>query len=286
MGEVAISGRPQAATTRRLMLLRASDSNRAQSAMNDQLAVLESSISQARNQLLEHPLYTRISDLASVRGFMQFHAFAVWDFMSLTKALQQQLTCTQVPWVPNPEPELARFINEIVLGEESDEDGNGGFTSHYELYLAAMREVGADTARITGFVERVQKTDDFDGLIARLAPEGGVFAFVDSTFSMIRRGTHAAAASFLFGREDVIPEMFAKVLEQEHLHEDARYRSLRWYLERHIELDGDHHGPLARRLLRSLCGDSDEKWEEARLAAEDSIAARIRLWDYVCGALG
>lgn len=247
----------------------------------NELTRFERSIAPARKELLEHPLYRTIIDVDSVRRFMAFHVFAVWDFMSLLTSLQRSLTCTQIPWVPNRDPELARFINEIVLGEESDETPDGGYLSHYELYLVAMDEVGADTGPIRKFVDNVRRTDDFDGLLAQLATEGGVFAFMDSTFSVIRRGSHEVAASFLFGREDVIPDMFAQVLKQEHLYKDERYRYLRLYLERHIEIDGDHHGPLARKMLVSLCGDSKVKWAEAKQAAEDAIAARLALWDHM-----
>tara|TARA_R110002096_G_scaffold16898_9_gene57973 strand:- start:99681 stop:100466 length:786 start_codon:yes stop_codon:yes gene_type:complete len=253
--------------------------------MNDKLSSFERSIAPAREQLLKHPLYRSITDVDSVQRFMAFHVFAVWDFMSLLTSLQRSLTCTQVPWVPRRNAETARFINEIVLGEESDETFDGGYLSHYELYLLAMDEVGANTTPIQGFVERVRQTDNFDALLSRLAPEGGVYAFMNSTFSVIRGGAHEVAASFLFGREDIIPDMFAEVLKQHHLYEDEKYRYFRLYLERHIEVDGDHHGPLARKMLISLCGDCEQKWAEAKLAAHAAIEARILLWDHIHKAL-
>ncbi len=91
-----------------------------------------------------HPLYRELSSLERLRRFQQYHVFAVWDFMCLLKALQQQLTCPTVPWLPVGDPEVRRLINEIVLGEESDELPGGRVLSHFELYLEAMRESGAD----------------------------------------------------------------------------------------------------------------------------------------------
>ena len=81
--------------------------------------------------------------------------FAVWDFMSLLKALQNQLTCTKIPWMPTGDPELRHFINEIVLGEESDVDQNGEYFSHFEMYTNAMRSCGADTSSIEQIVQQM-----------------------------------------------------------------------------------------------------------------------------------
>jgi hypothetical protein len=56
---------------------------------------------------------------------------------------------------------------------------------------------------------------------------------------------------------------------------------MKQYLERHIEVDGDQHGPLARKMLIELCGDDPLKWEEAEKAAINSIQARIGFWDHI-----
>ena len=54
-----------------------------------------------RQRLLAHPLYGTIQTLEHVQVFMAHHAFAVWDFMSLVKALQVQLTGMRLPWKPH-----------------------------------------------------------------------------------------------------------------------------------------------------------------------------------------
>ena len=40
-------------------------------------------------KLEEHALFSRIDSLDDLRFFMRYHVYAVWDFMSLLKKLQQ-----------------------------------------------------------------------------------------------------------------------------------------------------------------------------------------------------
>src|SRR5690606_8751389 len=105
-------------------------------------------LAQKKTELNSHPIFSEIHSISVLQRFMDSHVFAVWDFMSLTKRLQQELTCVQLPWLPPKDPHAARLINEIVLGEESDDRPAQGHYSHFELYLDAMREVGASTAAI------------------------------------------------------------------------------------------------------------------------------------------
>jgi hypothetical protein len=253
---------------------------------NDQyLEAFEARISKNRKALLTHPIYEELKDLQTIRLFMESHVFAVWDFMSLLKTLQRQLTCIDIPWLPAKDPQLSRFINEIVLGEESDEVGEGLYLSHFELYLRAMDEVGADTKPVLNFISRVREAHDFFALLKSLSADSGVFDFIRTTFDSVQGQPHEVASSFLFGREDIIPQMFSRIMKRLNLFYSDEYRFFRQYLERHIEVDGDHHGPLARKMLVSLCGDSAIKWEEAERAAVTSIEARIRLWDFIRNAM-
>jgi len=252
---------------------------------NDGIARLQSAIAPLRQTLLGHSVYERLGSLPALRCFMEHHVFAVYDFMSLLKALQQRLTSVSVPWVPTAQPSGARLINEIVLGEETDEDGRGGFTSHYHLYLNAMRQVGADTQVMEGIVQRLADGAPIrDALVAGQAPAAAQ-AFVDETFQVIEAGDVVAlTANFTFGREDLLPEVFHQVV-QELDRESGSLSQFQYYLQRHIELDGDHHGPLAHRLLSSLCGDSPEHWARATEAAVNALQARLRLWDGIAAAV-
>src|SRR5207245_7503415 len=104
-----------------------------------------------RTALLDHPVYTHVASVADLRRFMEDHVFAVWDFMSLLKRLQQDLTCTNVPWFPANNARAARLINDIVIGEETDVDPDGSFVSHLDLYLRAMADVRASTRQFDTF---------------------------------------------------------------------------------------------------------------------------------------
>ena len=76
-------------------------------------------------QIIQHKIYAVIEQIEDLKIFIQYHVYAVWDFMSLLKTLQNNLTCTQVPWFPKGSAETLQLINEIVVGEESDVDEYG-----------------------------------------------------------------------------------------------------------------------------------------------------------------
>jgi DUF3050 family protein len=231
---------------------------------------------------MAHPLYAAIDAADALRVFVEHHVFAVWDFMSLVKVLQGCLTCLDVPWTPHGDPASRRFINEIVLGEESDEDGRGGFTSHFELYLAAMRQAGARTERIDAFLDLLHRGEDVDSALDRSRAPFAARAFVRSTFRVISSGSlPAAAAAFTLGREDVIPEMFRSLVVRLDGEPPGQFGRLREYLDRHVDVDEHRHGPMARRLLAGVCRHEAERWSEAEQIARQALEARVALWDGV-----
>jgi len=239
---------------------------------------IESRIAPLRARLTAHPLYASIRTPQQLRLFMESHVFAVWDFMSLLKALQARLTCVAVPWVPTQFPESRRFINEIVLGEESDQF-EGRAVSHFELYLEAMQQAGADTSAIRAVLDSVATGTFAAGIVPGPA---AARAFVAATFRVIEHGSLAAtAAAFTFGREDVIPDIFRELVRDLSRESGGALDTFVWYLERHIEVDGEDHGPLSLRMVADLCGTDEALWEEAGDAAVAALEARLALWDGV-----
>jgi hypothetical protein len=249
---------------------------------SDPIAFLQQEVAPARRLLLNNSLYHSVQSLTDLRRFMEHHVYAVWDFMSLLKALQQELTCVEVPWVPSSVPAMRRLINEIVLEEESDLDQQGHPISHFELYVRAMEECGADTAPIRRLVAAVADGRSIErALEVANAPES-VREFVLTTFDIIGTNKpHVVAAAFTFGREDLIPDMFRQLVGDLGNRFPGQLDTFTYYLNRHIELDEDVHAPLARQMVRELCADAPERWLEAQQVAIRCMEARMALWDGV-----
>ena len=217
---------------------------------------------------------------------MEHHAFAVWDFMSLLKALQRQLCCVEVPWLPAVDPLGSRLVNEIVLAEESDDDGRGGFGSHFDLYHRAMTRCGANSAPIDGFLGELRKGRLVSAALELVGIAECVRRFVRQTFNAIDGGNLCAIASaFTFGREDLLPAVFQRIVNELNVEACGGLEDFKYYLERHIGLDGQVHGPMANRLLLSLCGSDKSRWQVAEQAAADSLEARRGLWDGICDVI-
>ena len=239
-------------------------------------------LSNLRSQLLDHPVYAEVASVEDLKRFMEDHVFAVWDFMSLLKRLQQDLTCTKVPWFPAVNAQAARLINDIVIGEETDVDPDGSYVSHLDLYLRAMADVGASTRQFDRFRSLARVGTSVETAMVRTGAPPHVQAFVAHTMALAQSGsTEEVLAAFFYGREDIIPEMFSRL--QKTLagarNDNASLRHFIYYIERHIELDGDSHGPMGRELLEGLVADSPQRHQRALHAACNSIKARIDLWN-------
>jgi hypothetical protein len=242
---------------------------------NDHLGAL-------RAALLDHPLYTQVVSVADLRRFMEDHVFAVWDSMSLLKRLQEDMTCIKVPWFPAGNARAARLINDIVIGEETDVGPDGSYVSHLALYLGAMRDIGASTRQFEKFRSLVLVGVPVEVALARIDAPPHVQAFVAHTITLASSGsTEEVLAAFVSGREDIIPEMFRRLLKTLYgaKHDNDRLRHFIYYIDRHIELDGDSHGPMGRELLDDLLAKSPHNGERSLHAACSSINARIGLWD-------
>ncbi len=241
------------------------------------------SIETQKSALLQHSLYEKVETVEDLRCFLESHVYAVWDFMSLLKALQSKLTCTTTPWIASKNPETRYLINEIVLAEESDLTLDGKRSSHFEMYLDAMTSCGANTEMINSFIENVVATQNIFVSIKQSDLHPNIKDFLDFTFRVIEEGKpHEIAAAFTFGREDLIPEMFTEILRNfEANFPETDLKKLIYYFERHIELDADEHGPMAMKMIIELCENNETKWKEVEEISKLALEKRIGLWDAI-----
>ena len=79
--------------------------------------------------------------------------------------------------------------------------------------------------------------------------------------------------------------MFINIVKTLNEKNETQISDLLYYLERHIELDGDEHGPMALKMISELCGDDALKWKEATLMSKRALEMRIKLWDYIESSL-
>ncbi|KAF2520082.1 DUF3050 domain-containing protein [Flavobacterium salilacus subsp. salilacus] len=244
---------------------------------------INKSILPQKEDLLQHSLYAKVKTVDDLKCFLQGHVYAVWDFMSLLKALQTKLTCTTTPWMPTGNAETRYLINEIVLGEETDIDAEGKRMSHFEMYIEAMEACGADTSEIKNFLDNVVTTQNIFVSIKQSNLHEDIKAFLDFTFRIIEQGKpHEIAAAFTFGREDLIPEMFTEIIRNfQESFPGINLDKLIYYFERHIELDADEHGPMAMKMITELCGNDEEKWTEVEEVSKMALEKRLGLWNAI-----
>ena len=250
---------------------------------NMTISLINSKIQSHKDLLLHHSLYEKVKTIDDLHLFLENHIYAVWDFMSLLKALQQKLTCTTTPWFASSNPETRYLINEIVLAEESDLSFNGKRLSHFEMYVEAMQSCGANTKEVQAFLQKVVENKNIFITIKQSNLHSNIKSFLDFTFKIIEEGkTHKIAAAFTFGREDLIPNMFTAILKNfQKNFPETNLSELIYYFERHIELDTDEHGPMAMQMITELCKEDPIKWAEVEEIAIQSLEKRVGLWDAI-----
>ena len=248
--------------------------------MNEKLEKLLAAIAPLREQLDHHEIYEKVKTMNDLHVFMSHHVYAVWDFMSLVKFLQHVFAPSSYPWLPPKYPEVAHFINDIVLEEESDHIPSGQVMSHFQMYTYAMSEVGIDTSFIHNFIELV-RTKGYEEALNQIDVYKFIHEQMKSTLSFIQNDRpHLAASAFCFGRENIIPSMFRALINKMDISKDQA-PLFHYYLSRHVELDGETHGPMAIKMVQLLCGEDEKKWEEATQAAKSAIESRIHFWNEI-----
>ena len=244
----------------------------------DQFKELEENLSATKQRLMDHPIFRQNLSIANVQKIMRVHVFAVWDFMLIVKALQRSLTCVDPVWIPRQNGKVVRLINEIVLTEESDDILEGHPMSHLEMYLNAMREIGADTEVIETFLGCLKRGVSVEDALSREAVPMAAAAHIRNTMRVVELAPHVVASVFFFSRESLIPSMFRRFVANLTVDEKSKAKTFNLYLERHLDVDEHEHAPMAQTMLMELCMDSGIRWNEAESEAKKAMELRYQLW--------
>lgn len=249
------------------------------SILSDPIAYLQQEVAPTRRLLLNNGLYYQLQSLPDLRRFMEHHIFTVWDFIALVKALRRELVVA--PGSQLPASVVARrFITEVVPDEETTTSLPGRLVSHFALYVRAMEECGADTTPIRQLVAAVtagRPTEE--ALQAAQAPDA-VRQFVGTTFSIIHSGKpHAVAAAVAFGHEEWIPNRLRQLVNTLRAQLPGQLDTFASCLDQHGHCATGKHALLGRELVRELCADAPERWQDCQEVAIRCLEARLKLWD-------
>lgn len=246
-----------------------------------QIALLKRKVIEEEKRLLNHPLYENLNTIENIKVFMKNHIFAVWDFLILAKRVQRIVSPTSNFWKPNQDPKLRRFINEIMISEESDDLGDGIFMSHCDMYIKAMREINASTDDFFKFQNKLtaknfQSYLDFEKSIPLPAYE-----FLRVTHAHINsRQPHITIASFAYGREHLVPLMFTEMLRH-HMDLPKSAPMFYQYLLRHIDVDSNTHGPLSQELLNHAINNDIVRHAEVEAVKLETLMTRHFFYDKI-----
>jgi hypothetical protein len=237
-------------------------------------------VSIAMDNLRNHELFYSVSTIEDLRIYMKYQVWCVWDFMALVKSIQLGIVPPAIIWTPPKDASLGAYIYEILLTEETDINETAtGRSSHFETYLRAMDQVGADTTQILRFMELLSSGTPFLTAIQTIQIPTQAKSFVQTTLSHAHSELHIAVAAFCLTREGIIPDMFTTFLGNFQL--ELNISTFKWYMNRHIVIDNDSHGPLSAKLFKTVVGTDPERLAEALDAALVALDARKALLDAI-----
>ena len=250
----------------------------------DYIEQIDSALFTLRNKLKYHAVYSKMNLEEKVKIFMNTHIYCVWDFMNLVKRLQIHFTSVEVPWRPTTSIQtrmLRRLANEIVLEEETDEL-DGQFISHFSYYVESIRQVqdGVISNNLTRFINDISSDSvSYQEILNLEYLPKAIRNFLQITSNAaVHENIIVTAAAFTFGREVMLPEIFTSILEESGIANQPRLSKFVNYLDRHIELDGDYHGFLSKKMVLKLVSNQEE-WDLVIKTAKIALEARVALWD-------
>ena len=231
----------------------------------------------------QHRIYEMMSSRSTLIHFMERHVICVWGYHRLLHSLQKDIIALSQPLNSDPYKEVIRLIHQIVLDEEVDQMGDGRITSHLELYLDAMEDIGCNLSPILTMFDLLE-----NGIPAKKAIRSSGFPREAVTYGnfliqAISRPLHERATVLFYEGEPFIPDAFLSKLES--LSSFLEVDGFLDYMERHIEGLKKPGFSAAGRLVEVLCNSNIEMNDAAENIAEIVLRKRIDLWDAIADGL-
>lgn len=248
----------------------------------ERVAYILNEIEDLKSELAAHCLYTKLQHMEDIHIFMEHHVFAVWDFMSLAKALQLHLDATQVIEKQTDNSKILGFVNGILTGGETDPNKKEIVLSHLEMYLELMDEIGANTTNIKKLIaSSAAGLDIHEAMqIAQLTDEQQRILNFTQTI-IATNEIHKIAVAATLVPEGMISNRFLKILKETEERDNLLVPKFKNYLNRYKAIDGNDYGLLSLEMVTHFCDSDGKKWVDILDIAMKTLSHRIYLWDAI-----
>lgn len=233
--------------------------------------------------LANHKLYERVNDELSLRLFMEHHVICVWSYNFLLREIHQELVGLIHPLNSQSQKEAIRLVSEMILEEELEEQQDGSLLSHFEIYLEAMQDLGANISPIVSFFDLQDSGQNWQTALKHARFPTAVSRYARKMNRFAQAPLHEKAAALFYEGEPFIPDTFLLRIGQ--LGNTVKIGRLLDYFERHIEGLRSPGFSASGRLVEILCNNDEKMSLEAEQSAEEAMKNRVELWGYITGQL-
>lgn len=212
----------------------------------------EAELDLQRHELVRHPVFMGVRNIAGLRRMMEYHVFAQYDFAVLNHAVARQ-----IQW------HYAAGAKEL-----------------FQAYRGVMEDTGADTRAIDTF-ETLKRSNvaHADALRHCGAPQAVINY---STFSSQISGLaelHLLLALMAYARDHRVHETFIRALVEAPKPLADILKPLDHFIPDYLAFPREELYCDAREVLREYCGNDPEMWVQVREYSQKAMRLRRRVWD-------
>ena len=171
---------------------------------------IKSNLDEKVTAVENHSVFEALESHYDIRRFLESHAYAVWDFMTLLEAFQNPDGDTQ-PWDP---PVGYQFADDFVHRVGFREGDSGRPRPHFDEYYSAMELLDADTDGIRILLEAIEDGRSADRALSMANPPVEARQHVQTTLDIAQTGDPTRIAGAILARRDIMPDEFSADLNR------------------------------------------------------------------------